>query len=101
MSRARETDWNELVKLFSSVSDQSLMEKMLHALLTQKEREEITLRWMLVKQLKEGHSQRTIASNLGLSLCKITRGSRELKQENSVFWKLFDLMGEIDGQGKG
>jgi TrpR family trp operon transcriptional repressor len=31
------------------------------------------------------HSQRGIAKDLGISLCKITRGFRELKKPNSAF----------------
>ncbi len=42
-------------------------------------------RWALVKELSHGTAQRRIAEDLGLSLCKITRGSRELKKEGSAF----------------
>ena len=51
----------------------------LRALLTPPERARIALRWRLVCLLATGMKQRAIATRLGLSLCKITRGSRELK----------------------
>ncbi|MFW6293058.1 MAG: Trp family transcriptional regulator [Spirochaetota bacterium] len=35
--------------------------------------------------LEEGVSQREIARRLGISLCNITRGSRELKKPDSAF----------------
>jgi TrpR family trp operon transcriptional repressor len=34
--------------------------------------------------LNDGIPQREISKALGVSLCKITRGSRELKKEDSV-----------------
>jgi TrpR family trp operon transcriptional repressor len=53
--------------------------EVLYALLTAREREAIALRWQLVCMLEEGMTQRAIATELGVSLCKITRGSHELK----------------------
>lgn len=49
------------------------------ALLTPPERARLGLRWRLVCLLAAGMPQRVIARELGISLCKITRGSRELK----------------------
>jgi len=37
-------------------------------------------------------AQRKIAEELGLSLCKITRGSRELKKEGSAFKALLERL---------
>lgn len=51
----------------------------LFAILTPRERKAIGLRWRLVTMLAEGMTQRAIANRLGISLCKITRGARELK----------------------
>jgi len=58
---------------------------LLFALLTPREREEIALRWQLVLLLAEGLTQRAIARQLGISLCKITRGARELKSGSPGF----------------
>lgn len=55
------------------------------SLLTTHEVVDISSRWTLVRLIERGVSQRDIASDLGLSLCKITRGSKELKKENSPF----------------
>jgi TrpR family trp operon transcriptional repressor len=60
---------------------------LLFALLTPREREEIALRWQLVQLLAEGLSQRAISGQLGISLCKITRGARELKSGSLGFRK--------------
>jgi len=37
--------------------------------------------------LKEGRTQRAIAHELKVSLCKVTRGSKILKDKNSVITK--------------
>ena len=55
------------------------------ALLTPPEREKIALRWRLVCMLERGMTQRAIAAELGVSLCKITRGSHELKYGPEAF----------------
>lgn len=57
------------------------------AILTPRERDKIALRWKLVCMLEKGVTQRAIASRLGISLCKITRGSRELKFGPTAFRK--------------
>ena len=60
------------------------MEALLTELLTKKEIENIALRLELLKKLKKGDSQRKIAKSLKISLCKITRGSKILKNPNSI-----------------
>jgi TrpR family trp operon transcriptional repressor len=57
------------------------------AILTSREREKIALRWKLVCLLEKGVTQREIAARLGISLCKITRGSHELKFGPAAFRK--------------
>ena len=52
----------------------------LEAILTPDEKAIIGLRWRLVCLLAQGLRQRDIVKRLGVSLCKITRGSRELKR---------------------
>jgi TrpR family trp operon transcriptional repressor len=57
-------------------------------MLTPNEIKRISSRWELVKLLNKGISQRRIAKVLHVSLCKITRGSKELKKENSALKKV-------------
>lgn len=75
----------ELSQALAMCDDSKMMEDFLSQLFTPAETREIGKRWALVRLLDEGMSQRTIAHELGLSLCKITRGSKELKKENSAF----------------
>jgi len=80
-----DADLKELARILARLRDARHVYDMLYALLTPGERETLALRWRLVRMLEEGVSQRGIASALGISLCKITRGSRELKQGPAAF----------------
>lgn len=73
-------------------ADAELIEQFFYSLLTPSEADEMAKRWALVKELAKKTPQRKIASNLGLSLCKITRGSRELKKPGSPFRRLLDKL---------
>jgi TrpR family trp operon transcriptional repressor len=85
----------EIAKILASTNDEKAIEKFLISILTEKEINDISSRWELVKMLNQGMSQRKIAEKLGLSLCKITRGSRELKKRDSSFKKMIDGFNEI------
>jgi len=75
---------HEIARVLAELDDEELIRAFLQDILTPKERHDISARWELVKRLFLGNSQRKIAAELGLSLCKITRGSRELKKERSA-----------------
>lgn len=60
------------------------MQRFLEEILTPAERKDLALRWQLMEMLQDGIPQRKIASDLGISLCKITRGAKILKDTASV-----------------
>ncbi len=70
--------------MLAGLTDARKMERLLEELLTRAETRTLVLRWRLLKLLRAGVPQREIARHLGVSLCKITRGSRVLKQPGSV-----------------
>jgi TrpR family trp operon transcriptional repressor len=76
---------SEIAAVLSRVRDPELIAAFLRSILTRRELQEVDGRWELVKLLARGESQRAVARRLGMSLCKITRGSRELKKRNSAF----------------
>jgi TrpR family trp operon transcriptional repressor len=78
----------EIAEVLSRVEDPALIGDFLKSILTKRELAEVDGRWELVKRLARGESQRSIARHLGMSLCKITRGSRELKKRNSAFKRI-------------
>ena len=53
-------------------------------------------RWHLVKELEAGTTQREIAKKYNMSLCNITRGSKELKKEDSAFRKVLNILATLE-----
>ena len=84
------TTIKDIARLLVRIDDERLMTEFLTELLTPAEVHRIEQRWGLVKLLEEGVSQREIARRLGISLCNITRGSRELKKPGSAFRAILD-----------
>jgi TrpR family trp operon transcriptional repressor len=84
------TSLREIAGVLARMRNPELMQDFLICMLTRRELEELTGRWELVKLLDQGMSQRKIAEKLGMSLCKITRGSKELKKENSALKKVLE-----------
>lgn len=78
------TDYDELIEIFAHTTAKEDMHKLFEELFTQREKYDFALRWRLLKELYDGRPQREIASKLGISLCKITRGSRILKDQESI-----------------
>ncbi len=78
----------EIARVLAVTKDEKIIEKFLTSLLTKNELNEISSRWELVKLLDLGLSQRKISNQLRLSLCKITRGSKELKKKLSIYSSL-------------
>jgi len=90
---------DEMARVFARVEDVALIKGFFECLLTKNELDEIASRWELVKLIDAGMSQRKIAQKLGLSLCKITRGSKELKKEGSAFAKFIEMSKQIEQNG--
>lgn len=88
----------ELSWTLAKTKDSKLIESFLRCLLTPAETADIATRWALVKALEEKIPQREIAKNLGISLCKITRGSRELKKPQSAFEQMLAIWRSGDGE---
>lgn len=74
--------------ILASIESSEEMRTFLKELLTPGEVRDITLRWRLLERLSEGVTQRRIAEELRISLCKITRGSKILKQRGAVTARL-------------
>lgn len=83
-----DTEYKDLIEVFSATNNPEDMTKLFEEMLTPSERKAILLRWNLMKDLYQGLPQREIASSYGISLCKITRGSKILKQKDSYCKKI-------------
>jgi TrpR family trp operon transcriptional repressor len=84
----------ELSTVLAETTDREWIRRFLYDLLTPSEIREIAGRWLLVREIDRGTTQREIARKFSLSLCKITRGSRELKKPNSAFRYMIDKLKE-------
>ena len=80
----------ELIAIFSKTNDPRDMEVLFQEIFTPAEINTLSLRWQLLKDLYEGKTQRKIAAEHKISLCKITRGSKILKTEGSYLKKVLD-----------
>jgi len=95
-------EWNQLVKLFTNVKSEELMDQMLHLFLTINEREFLLGRYKIIKALLTTDlPQRKIAEELGVSIAKITVGSNELKRTPKELIDYFKKqVRKIDKDGK-
>lgn len=73
-----------IASVFARVGSAAEMRRFFDEILTAAETRDLALRWLLLRKLSTGMSQRKIADELGISLCKITRGSKILKNRKSV-----------------
>jgi len=80
----------ELIEIFARTGDCKEMEVLFQEIFTPSEIDTLTLRWQLLKDLYEGKTQRKIAAEHKISLCKITRGSKLLKTKGSYLKKVLD-----------
>ena len=84
--------FHEICSLLADVTDEQFMYDFFVCLFTPAERKDFANRWLLVKEIDKGTTQREIARKFSMSLCKITRGSRELNKKDSAFRKMLDRL---------
>ena len=74
----------EIAKLLSKIDSADEIFNFFKELLTESELSLLSKRWRILKLLLEGKTQRDIAKELSVSLCKITRGSKICKSPNAI-----------------
>ncbi len=77
----------ELVHIITGIRDEKEMMKFFGEIFTEKELKDLALRWQLMQEIQEGRTQRAIAATHHISLCKITRGAKILKNKKSLSYK--------------
>ena len=77
----------QISKLVKSIDSEAEITAFLKELLTESEIETLTKRWRILEMLKEGCTQREIAKELQVSLCKVTRGAKIMKDKKSILAK--------------
>ncbi|WP_407429604.1 Trp family transcriptional regulator [Treponema sp.] len=86
----------EMCNLLSKTNDAHFIYDFFGCLFTPAELNDFAKRWLLVREIDKGTTQREIAKKFHISLCKITRGSRELKKDASAFRKLLDYADKLE-----
>jgi TrpR family trp operon transcriptional repressor len=81
---------DDVAAALAGLDDPVLIEEFLRSILTESEASRVSARWELSRHLLDGRSQRTIAQALGVSLCNITRGSRELQRAGSPLRRVIE-----------
>lgn len=80
--------WDHFIALCHETRDEKTLSMLLDLFLTAEERDDLATRYLIVKELITGEkTQRQIASDLNVSIAKITRGSNELKRTNNQIIK--------------
>lgn len=80
----------ELLKVILSIDTLDDLNHFFKDMFTPAELDDISLRWKLLNDLHNGLTQRKIAEKYGISLCKITRGSKILKNKESLVLKILN-----------
>ena len=77
----------EISNIISSFNDEKEIYRFLKELFTEAELMDLSKRWEILKMLNDGYTQRDIASELKVSLCKVTRGAKIMKNKNAISTK--------------
>ncbi|KPK75984.1 MAG: hypothetical protein AMJ79_08865 [Phycisphaerae bacterium SM23_30] len=92
---------DDIVEIFCKINDRRSMEKFFEEIFTPLERKHLHLRWQLMRMLHQDIPQRQIARRLEISLCKITRGAKILRDKKSVTKKVLDKTHKKRAEGTG
>ena len=74
----------KISKLVKNLHTEVEIESFFKELLTESEIETLSKRWRILDLLAQGSTQRDIAKELKVSLCKVTRGAKILKDKDSI-----------------
>jgi len=77
--------YKDLYQLMVAISSEREAKKLLEDILTPQELDSLAERWQIVQELEKGISQRDISKKLGVSISKVTRGSRVMQYGTGAF----------------
>ncbi len=70
------TSIHEIFTWLGEFNTPTQLKQALEALLTEKELQELTNRWQIIKMLRKGSTQREIAQKLGVGIATVSRGAK-------------------------
>ncbi len=77
----------DFYNLVAQIKNPKDIEKLFCEIFTINEIKTLSKRWRILEMLVKNHTQREISDELGVSLCKVTRGSKILKDKNAIVTK--------------
>lgn len=81
--------YQELYAAFTNLRTTTDVEQLMKDLLTPHELKAVAERWQIVKSISEGVPHRKIAGEIGISIAKVTRGSKAMRKSHGGFKKFF------------
>ena len=75
---------NEIIEIINVLDSKDEISDFLDEIFTKNELETLSKRWRIMKMLSKGITQREIANELNVSLCKVTRGAKILKNNKAI-----------------
>ncbi len=73
--------------ILTKLKSEKEIEMFFSEIFTKSELDTLSKRWRIMEQLALGDTQRDIAQKLNVSLCKVTRGAKILKNNNAISTK--------------
>jgi TrpR family trp operon transcriptional repressor len=89
MNRNNVLEISEITNIIATTESKENITSFMEELFTKSELETLSKRWRILRMLNQGKTQREIAQELKVSLCKVTRGAKILKNKNSIIAKYF------------
>lgn len=80
----------EIADIILDLNSKDEIQQFLSELLTDTEISTLSKRWRILKMLSQNLTQREISKELNVSLCKVTRGAKILKDKNAIVTRLFN-----------
>lgn len=94
------SDLEGLIRAFCDIEKKEQMGRFLKEILSPHEMHDLALRWKALQRLSDGATQRKTARELGISLCKVTRAARVLKDRHSVCYSILNRRSQETQDGK-
>ena len=78
---------HHIAQIINKLETSDEIQQFFGEILTQSELETLSKRWRILTMLADGFTQRKIARALNVSLCKVTRGAKILKNQDAIATK--------------
>ena len=89
MNRNKSDKISKISAILALQNNSNDIENFIIEMLTESELETLSKRWQILEMLSEGKTQREISKDLSVSLFKVTRGAKILKNQKSKIAQYF------------